>query len=89
MIPNFDHPFGSACQEYRCHVCVPTNIVDWGVVCLVSLKKPRTVFSSTLVNKSFIRTNQKHCFVYIAHLQITYDKCGVQMLFKVFSKLLS
>ena len=63
MIPYFDHPFRSACEKYCRTVRIPSNVVNWGVMCHVGLKKFRAVLSCTFIDYSFVRTHQEHGFI--------------------------
>ena len=55
MIPYFDHPFCSAGKKYCRTIRIPRNVVDWSVVCHVSLEKLRAVFCCTFVNNQTVK----------------------------------
>ena len=63
VIPYFDHPLRSTCEKYCRTVRIPSNVVNWGVMSHVSLKKFRAVFSCTFIDNPFVRTHQKHGFI--------------------------
>ena len=63
MIPYFDHPFRSACEKYCRTVRIPSNVVNWGVMSHVSLKKFRAVLRCTFIDYSFVRAHQEHDFI--------------------------
>ena len=63
VIPYFDHPLRSACEKYCRTIRIPSNVVNWGVMCHVSLKKFRAVFSGTFIDYPFVRTHQEHGFI--------------------------
>ena len=56
-------PLCSTCHENRWDIGIPNNIVNRGFMCLVGMKKFRTVFSCAFVNQTFISTDQEYCVI--------------------------
>ena len=63
IIPNLQMPLCSTCHKNRWDIGIPNNIVNWSFMCLVGMKKFRTVFSSAFVNQTFISTDQEYCVI--------------------------
>jgi hypothetical protein len=58
LIPDFDRPFSGTSEENCWYVCIPTNVVNGNLVCMIGFEK-RAVFGGTSIYDSFLGANKK------------------------------